>query len=41
MKFSTREILWIILAAALAIGWYADHRQLIHRVDSAEQQMVK
>ena len=28
MKFSTRDLLWLTLVAAIALGWWRDHRAL-------------
>jgi hypothetical protein len=28
IRFSIRDLLWLTLAAALAVGWWLDHRRL-------------
>jgi hypothetical protein len=28
LRFSIRDLFWLVVVAALAIGWYLDHREL-------------
>lgn len=39
LRFTIRELLLLTLVAALAIGWWLDHRQLSHT--AAESQMLQ
>ncbi len=40
MPFTIRDLLWLILALLLALGWTLDRRQLIVRLDTAEKQLL-
>jgi hypothetical protein len=39
-RFKIHDLLLVVLALALALGWYVDRRQLIERLDTAEQQLL-
>jgi len=32
MRFSIRDLLWLMLVVALAVAWWADRRWLLNRV---------
>ncbi len=34
-RFTIRDLLWLTVVAALAVGWWIDHRRLSEKLDSA------
>jgi hypothetical protein len=36
MKFNLRDLFWLVLASALAIGWWVDRGNLARRTWNAE-----
>jgi len=36
MKFSIRDLLFVIMIAAILVAWWVDHRRLRHEVEKNE-----
>jgi hypothetical protein len=36
LRFTIRDLFWLAIVLAMAVGWWLDHRYLYQRVDSAE-----
>ena len=36
LRFSIRDLLWLTLVVALAMGWWLDHRRLTHQLEIDE-----
>jgi hypothetical protein len=39
MKFTIRDLFWLLLVCAIAAGWFANRRFLINRIRDLEEQV--
>ncbi|MEX0714180.1 MAG: hypothetical protein WD278_17735 [Pirellulales bacterium] len=40
-RFLIRDLLWLTLIVALALGWWVDHRQLASDLQAARQELAQ
>jgi hypothetical protein len=38
-RFTIRDVLWLTVVAALAVGWYLEHRRQQARIDTLDQEV--
>ena len=39
LRFTIRDLLWLTALAALAVGWWLDHRRTMSRLEDANRQL--
>jgi hypothetical protein len=40
-RFTIRDLLWLTVVVALAVGWWVDHRQTLSKLDADETKIQK
>jgi Skp family chaperone for outer membrane proteins len=40
LRFKIRDLFWLLLVAALAVGWWSDHRALAPKAAKADEQKI-